>query len=285
MTFRKKLYPSFIFICLLLILFALFKRKNYTMFTQAEPFVGDVKDVLKTYSIVNTRDYKKLKSHKESFESMPDINNSKLDNLISTKVRSAINTIPAVKGQPGTTGRPGPSGGLSQNKGSLTSVSISPNGIAKKTAFALAPIGTSTSTPVVFGEPSFYATTEWTHTADGQITNGSLTPKTICIRRNNDSNLGKNNLLELTTVDNLCGRFTTDNHNRLRLSGTDQCVTVKKKSDIPTNIQIPRSNSYCTADSSKEKSRTCTLDNDTYLLGYERCNLHKVMDDQVFRFT
>ena len=166
-------------------------------------------------------------------------------------------------------------------------MSLSPKGIPTKTAFALAPIGNSTTTPIIFSEPNLYATTEWTHTSDlGHITNNSLIPKTLCLRYNPSSNFCKNNLLELTTTDTSCSQFTTDNRNRLRVSGgSNKCITVKKKSDIPTNIQIPRNNSYCNADSLNNKTQTCTLDNNVHLLGVETCTTDKVLDNQVFRFT
>ena len=285
----KNIYISFFLICLLLLFFAFFKKKNIDLFYQNdyEPFFGDIKDALNSYIIVNSNDYNKLKStHKEGFSEVNNIDNKKLDELVNTKVRSALNSIPAVRGNPGPQGRPGPSGGLYQNRGSLISVGqIDNKGLPKNVPFAMVPLDSAGNpTPIILGDQNYRASTDWTHHQNGNIYNHITTPRNICMTYNNKSNLGKNNLLELTRNPTLCTSFSTDNHNRLRINGNNnQCITVKKKSDIPIDIPIPANSLFCNADNKDDKGK-CLLSNDRYLLGIEKCDVNTNNVNQIFRF-
>jgi hypothetical protein len=277
---NKKYYGTFLLIMLLLILIAILKRNVLypEYINQRENFIGinNIKKLLKKNDEDDDEDDDDEGENKrERFNNDNEseyINNQSQKAYINKEIKRAIANINIPEGVQGPVGPHGPSGGVYQNKGYLTSKSnINEELKPIRMASALKPIG-NLGSPILLNEAEYSSDKKWMMNADGTITNQYLGNK-YCLSLNEDlsTDYGKYSLLELVDSRNgKCTQFSEDNNSRLKIKNSNNCMTIKNTSKMNgLNLSIPNIKKCNLSDISNSE---CKLEDNTEILGIDICN-------------
>lgn len=277
--YNKKYYGTFLLIMLLLILMSIIKKNilypNYI--NQKEDFIGisNIKNLLTKNEDDDDDEDEDNEDNNESFNNENENENENEQSqraYINQEIKKAIANINVPEGIQGPIGPPGPSGGIYQNKGYLTSKSnINEDLKPLRMVSALKPIG-NLGAPILLNNSEYSSDRKWMMNADGTITNQYL-GKNYCISLNEDmsTDYGKYSLLELVDSNNgKCTQFNEDNNSRLKIKNSNNCMTIKNTSNMSgLNLSIPNTKK---CNLSEINNSECKLEDDTQVLGVDVCN-------------